>query len=71
MVVELSPGLNHHPGLPQITKPLPVQALIPYFAVEALDKTVMPRLARQAGFRLPQEADDLPFRESLLHVQSP
>ena len=42
MVVELAPLLDEHSGFPQISEPLPVQALVSQLSVEALNEPVVP-----------------------------
>ncbi len=42
MIVVLAPGLDHDLGLTSIDKPLPVQALVTQFTVEAFYKAILP-----------------------------
>jgi len=45
LVIEMPPGLDLFPGVLHMKKPVLVEALIPQFAVEALDKGIVRRLS--------------------------
>ena len=45
MVIEHTPALNRGLHFFQTQEPLPVETLVPQFAVKTLDKAVLPRLA--------------------------
>lgn len=46
LVIKLPPLLNQHLGFASTGEPLPVQAFVTQFAVEAFHKTVLPGTAR-------------------------
>lgn len=45
VVIEIAPLLDHDPGFAQGYKPLPVQAFVTQLAVEAFNRTILPRAA--------------------------